>query len=453
MTDLFSGESKFSKCTRRLPRCSQLLVAGAALAVMSSQAALAGGFAVREQSAYGQGSSYAGVAAGGAPSSMFWNPATMTQQSGLTTETSISVLFPYANNIPTAATNPLVAGIASGDIGPTAIVPASYAIWQASQNVWLGLSINAPFGLSVKPPALWAGYPYARETEAKSYNFTPSIAVQLNNMVSVGFGVQLQYFTADFNSGIPNLFALFPNDNFRLKGDGWGFGFTAGITFTPTPYTQIGLGWRSAINQDLEGTLFIPAVVPASTPGPAKTTLDLPDIVTLSVRQRMNETFTLLGTFEWSNWSRIGTTNILQGNGAPALIGGNPIRFPFQYKDGWMVALGGEYQYRPDLMLRAGIAFEHSPITDAERTPRIPDNDRIWLSAGFTYVVNNKLSLDFAYSHVFVKDAPINISAASGNPWFNGYTYVGEARSHLDIISVGLKYKWFDPPRAIITKG
>ena len=35
----------------------------------------AGGFAIREQSAYGQGSSFAGIAAGGSLSSMFWNPA------------------------------------------------------------------------------------------------------------------------------------------------------------------------------------------------------------------------------------------------------------------------------------------------------------------------------------------------------------------------------------------
>jgi subtilase family serine protease len=44
-----------------------------ALVVSMSQAS-AGGLAIREQSAWGEGSSYAGVAAGGSVSAMFWNP-------------------------------------------------------------------------------------------------------------------------------------------------------------------------------------------------------------------------------------------------------------------------------------------------------------------------------------------------------------------------------------------
>ncbi|MGA9560681.1 MAG: outer membrane protein transport protein, partial [Pseudolabrys sp.] len=69
-----------------------VLRAGTALGlvVIASAQADAGGFAVREQSVYGQGSSFAGVAAGGALSSMFWNPATMTQFQGIVSETDVS---------------------------------------------------------------------------------------------------------------------------------------------------------------------------------------------------------------------------------------------------------------------------------------------------------------------------------------------------------------------------
>ncbi len=69
------------------------------LAVASAQAN-AGGFAVHEQSTYGQGTSFAGIAAGGALSSMFWNPATMTQFAGKGLEVGASALFPYAKNTP-----------------------------------------------------------------------------------------------------------------------------------------------------------------------------------------------------------------------------------------------------------------------------------------------------------------------------------------------------------------
>lgn len=56
------------------------LRAGAALGtlIIATAQANAGAFALREQSTYGQGTSFAGVAAGGSVSSMFWNPAILT---------------------------------------------------------------------------------------------------------------------------------------------------------------------------------------------------------------------------------------------------------------------------------------------------------------------------------------------------------------------------------------
>src|SRR5262245_16133401 len=42
----------------------------------------AGGFGLREQSSSSLGAAFAGVAAGGDVSSMYWNPATMTQFNG-----------------------------------------------------------------------------------------------------------------------------------------------------------------------------------------------------------------------------------------------------------------------------------------------------------------------------------------------------------------------------------
>jgi long-chain fatty acid transport protein len=244
-------------------------------------------------------------------------------------------------------------------------------------------------------------------------------------------------------------------NNVNLSGDGFGYGFTAGVTFTPTPTTQIGLGWRSAINQKLEGDLTVPLpIIPISTPGPIEATVKLPDTVSLGIRQRIGPAFTLLGTVEWTNWSRIGTTPIERAGGAPALVAGTPVRLPFEYQDGWFYAIGAEYSLLPTLTLRAGLGYETSPITDRERTPRIPDADRTWVSVGASYQVTPKLSFDLAYTHVFVDTANVNISAASGNPWFTGATYIGTAESKLDILSFGIRYRWFDPPAPpLVTKG
>ena len=43
--------------------------------------------------------------------------------------------------------------------------------------------------------------------------------------------------------------------------------------------------------------------------------------------------------------------------------------------------------------------------------PLIPDNDRFWASLGATWQVFRGLHFDLAYSHIWVKDPSINISA------------------------------------------
>ena len=105
-----------------------------ALAVGTTQA-VAGGFAVREQSAWGEGTSYAGVAAGGSLSAMFWNPATITQSGKLGVELSTSILFPESSQVGTATFQPPLpfAGTSFGfndgmpNSANSAVVPSGYA--------------------------------------------------------------------------------------------------------------------------------------------------------------------------------------------------------------------------------------------------------------------------------------------------------------------------------------
>ncbi|MGH6682602.1 MAG: OmpP1/FadL family transporter [Pseudolabrys sp.] len=428
---------------------SLLLACGSACALLAATAAAnAGGFAIREMSSWGQGSSYAGVAAGGDLSAMFWNPATMTQAPGIQTEISASGIFPYAANTVGAGSTLAVFG-GTGNTADNAFVPSGYVSWQFNPDMWFGLSVNAPFGLSVSFPDLWAGRDTAAgDSHLRTYNATPSFAYRINDWISVGVGVQIQYADASLTQGL----AATPGFQSNLSGTGWGYGFTGGVTLTPTPTTTLGIGYRSAINQKISGTLSTTA--PAATSQAVNTTVNLPDIVSVGLRQRISPQWTLLGTVEWSNWSRIGTSTVYAG-GAPALLlGAFPVALPFQFKDGWFLSAGAEYQWSPQWTLRAGLAYEKSPITDDVRIPLLPDNDRYWASVGATYKVSNKLSLDAAYSHIFVKNTSINV--VPGNPWFNpltGIAYVGSVSSHIDIISVALKYRWDDPAPEPVKQG
>ena len=206
---------------------------------------------------------------------------------------------------------------------------------------------------------------------------------------------------------------------------------TAGLTYTPVKGTQIGLGWRSFVDQNVEGTTqFGPAIVTNS-----KGKLHLPNRVNLSLRQTVSEKLDILASVEWQNWGRIGHARLNNpANAALAVL-------PFGYKDGWMFALGAEYKARPNLTLRAGIAYEISPVTDAVRRLSLPDSDRLWLSAGLTYDVSERFSVNASYSFLHFKKAPIT-QALGG-----GLVFTGESKQNAHLLSVGLTSRWGGAPK------
>src|SRR6202012_2548381 len=99
-------------------------------------------------------------------------------------------------------------------------------------------------------------------------------------------------------------------------------------------------------------------------------------------------------------WSKLGAIPVVtRGPFPPA--GTTLSTINFNYNDGWLASLGGEYQWNPNLTLRGGVAYEKSPIDDANRTITLPDSDRVWASNAPTYKVPEKFSFDVAYSHFY----------------------------------------------------
>ena len=175
-----------------------LACCGFAALIAATADANAGGFALREQSAFGQGSSFAGVAAGGALSSMFWNPAIITQFNGKTVEQDVTGILPNASHSFTSSS--LAAFGAPGNSGMDALVPSGYSSWQLNDRLWLGMSMNAPFGLGVNFPQVSAASSGSgNSAKIDSYNFAPTVAYKINDMISVAAGVQAQYLKASYD--------------------------------------------------------------------------------------------------------------------------------------------------------------------------------------------------------------------------------------------------------------
>jgi long-chain fatty acid transport protein len=421
----------------RLSRSLSLAAVSLAALVAAQGGAHAGAFAIREQSASAQGYSFAGVASGsGNLSSMFWNPAVITMMPGWNTEASLSLIVPRVEIDPTTGTFPLFLPLGgSGDIGQDAIVPASYNSYQINDMLWVGLSTTSPYGLVTDPRDNWAGQVYSRSSKIFSLNVNPVLGIKINDWLSVAAGPSLQYFdirlkrAAAPTPGAPSVI---------LDGDDIGFGFTAGVTLTPFAGTTIGIGYRSQIDHELEGTVTSPAGrIPISSD------LTTPDQLTIGISQVITPALTVHAGFEWTNWSVL-ETPLVTGPGGVVVTD-----LPLNYKDGYFYSLGFDYKLNNQLTLRAGLAYEESPIDTEIRSTRLPDNDRIWASVGASYQWNSKLSFDVAYTHIFAKETDIRIVPGHQDFPDVGAPFVADVDSSVDIVSVGLRYRWDDPAVAI----
>lgn len=407
-----------------------------ASASLVSVQAYAGGFINSSQSTVGNGMAYAGAAAPGSSSAatLFMNPATMTGFRGFTIDTNYTFGLPSSK-----ATGSYSAGGAGinaalggqGSYGMNYFVPASYFVYQINDRLWAGLSINSTYGNSTKSENLWRGSLLASTTKLRAITATPSLAYKLNDMWSFGVGLQIQYISARQTVAFPAGFGLPSPGAGIIKADGWGVGVTAGVTFTPRKGTQIGLGWRSLVEQNVEGETRFGGAVSTNSKG----TLNLPNRVNLSIRQTVTERLDILGSIEWQNWGRIGHARL--NNPANAALAS----LPFGYSDGWFFSLGAEYRATQALTLRAGIGYEISPVKDSVRRLSLPDSDRLWLSTGFTYDVSERFSLNASYSYLHFKKAPITQVLVPG------ITFTGESKQNAHLLSIGLTSRWGGSPK------
>jgi long-chain fatty acid transport protein len=458
--------------TRKLIQNILLASVSAAAVALTSSSAMAGGFSSRQQSSTGLGFAYAGAGTSAfGIGSMFWNPAAITNFEGRRSEYNLTLVLPNfsvtADRLTGAPGAPNFFGpptnipaIGSGNLNSASVTTAGYNSLQLNNSIWLGLQTGAPFGSRTKANAGFAGSVYGTSTIVRAVAITPTLGYKVNEWLSFGFGVTAQQLNVTLNGGDPRfspivtppLFAAAPLASLsRIKGDAFGFGWTAGVTIKPVQGTEISLGYRSHIRHKLEGEFDFTAPVATLNPAAASrlvsVNVNLPEIATLGIKHDLTDRWTLTGTAQWTNWSRIDTAPVV------SRVSGAPITgLGFRYRDEYFFAAGAEYKYNEAWKIRGGVAYEKSPIDDENRGVRVLDSDRIWLSLGAGYKYSEKLEFDLGYSHIFVKSGKVDIVGAgnvlnpAGNPGFNNAVqFNGRTKGSIDLVSFSLKYRWDDP--------
>lgn len=377
----------------RLLGTSAVIALAASLYVVPSTDADAAGFALKEQSAAALGNAFAGATAGAEDVTyMFFNPAGLTRHDGHQVAVALSYIAPKGetNN---AATSPPVGGEASsGDAAEDAFLPAFYAMWSMSPDLKFGLGVNTPLGLTTEYTQTWAGRFDAVESAIMTVNVNPTVAYRVNESLSLGAGLQIQYMDVTLSNMSAGGLA-------EVTGDDWGYGVTLGALYEFSEATRIGLGYRSQISHKLEGDLTVNGAFVSN----ANADFTAPDLVTLGAYHDYNEQWAVMAELQWQRWSTFDELRVVNDGGATLAL------TPEDWDDVWFASLGATWRPSDKWALRGGVAYEQSPVPDATRTPRLTDADRTWVALGAQYQLSPGFSIDAGYTHIFIDDATLNL--------------------------------------------
>ena len=399
--------------------------------------ALAAGFQLNENSASALGNAFAGGAAAAEDASTVWsNPAGMSRIRSAQFVGALHLVKPsikFHDEGSTAAALQSLGG-EGGDAGSMNYVPNLYFVMPINSQWSAGVGINGPWGLVTDYDAGWMGRFLADKSSIKTINFNPAVSWKPASNVSLGLGLDLQRIDAEFTNQVNYSGLLFANSGgavavpgletaASVKGADNAWGWNAGVLWEIDANSRLGAHYRSSIKFHMAGdATFSNPAVPATVPPPlvaainaalANTAItsdvELPAIVNLSYFRSLNSQWDIMADAQWTGWSSIESLTFKRADGS--VLQSTPENF----KDAWKFALGANYRYGAQWMLRGGLAYDKSPVQTAYLTPRLPDASRTWLTGGAQYKMNPQLTFDFGAGYVWVKTSTID-SNASANP-------------------------------------
>ncbi len=449
------------------------MVSTMVIVMMTNHAASAGGFSLyTESSAAAIGNYAAGIAAEGADASIGWyNPAGLVLIKKQQAVFSGVGVFPSTKLSGTSTFNtddvtPYIQSFKNIQGAEDAVVPAFHYALPLGDRATFGFSVVSPFGLSTS----WGDASPVRYsstyTQLLMLNVSPELGGKITDNFAVGLGLDLQWARVTFNGVLGSPAALqflesigglvtptTLDSTSTNQGSSFGVGFHAGVlSMYNDNHTRVGLNYQSGIahmftgNSVLTGRLADPELTNPNavfrSDGLTSNNVQLPDVVTLSGYQDVNDKLALLGSVVYTAWSSFKTIQLNNvaafsaEEGAQQFVNSTSIE---DYRDTWRFAIGANYHVNELWMMRVGGGYDQTPTINAARDVRLPDSSRWALSIGTHYQVRPNIGLDLGYTYLFgSNDARVNKTQVLGPSSSNVINALASSHAQL----VGLQVVW-----------
>ena len=390
------------------------------LGLGATKAAQAAGYQLNEYSATSLGRSFAGLGVAADDfSAIGYNPAGMSLNTDSGMQGTASWVRIHSNFKGTSGTDKS----GRGQTTINRILPAFFAQYRPNDRVTVGVGVYTPFGLATDYPNGWFAEQHGALSEITVVNMSPAVAYRLNDIMSVGAALNLQYADAHLTSSLSD-----------IRGDDWSTGYSIGLTIRPIKELRFGLSYRSKVSHHLKGDLERLNYGSLVVTGKVDAKITTPETAILSGAWDITDRWTLSGTARWTRWKRFDTLDInLHAMGTTI-----PSSTAEQWRNTGFYALGLDYKANEKWTVRGGIGYDMTVIRSAaHRTPRIPDGRRALASLGLSYAYDN-MKFDIGYTHLFIYGGHARGTDSTNLAHRPNIKYSSDA----NMLSVGMQYKF-----------
>ena len=457
-------------------------------AALLSTAVQASGYHFGTQSVNAQGTANAAAAEAADASTIFYNPAGLSKIDSSQISVNANIVFPSIHYEAESAkhfrTGADVSGSTSGKITETTVAPHVYGAYKASDDVTLGLGVYVPFGSATEYEKDSVLRHNINKLGLTTIAIEPVVAWKLNEQHAVGAGLIAQYSKAELRkysdwdasgaisqlaSGLASRQAGRPvavdatgkaDGHADVKGHDWGFGYQLAWMWDINDRARVGVNYRSKVSHTLKGTadweadgayakrawdlgaMAARGYVPNEK---ASVKIVTPESLSVHGMYRATDKTNLFGDVTWTRHSRFNKAELVFENTKAIGVGKTSDRTIItpNWRNTYKVAVGGSYQYSEPLQLRAGIAFDQSPVRGAQsRLNTLPDGNRIWYSLGAKYTLRKNHVFDVAYSHIHINDTTFSAAASTGDNVDSKGTAYAKFRNYANIVGLQYSYKF-----------
>ena len=408
-----------------------LFCAGIAAITIGATPAIAGGIYLTEiGSPYSLGTASSGNVTNYTVADSAWtNPAGMTRIEGTEMLAGLQVLIPtieFESSLAEAGGND------GGNAGSVAAIPSFFYVRPLNERWRFGLSFVAPFGGGFDFGEDFVGRYAVEEIVLQGVALSPSFGYQINDKVSIGFGVSITYSLMEMDVAINQSAVGAPDGKAKLE-DATDIGNQpfVGLQWQYSDDGMFGLVYRGEMEVDLEGDLRITnlalPLVPQSTFNMA---WDNPQLLEIGIRHRLSDAWTLTVNANWEDWSTF-SQNVLTIN--EALMGPLAITTDRNWKDTYKFGIGAIRELSNGTIFAFGAAYDTSPVDDADRTIDLPSDEQIRLSFAWGRNTGGRNAWGIGATLLWLGDGKVDQVAG-------GQRFVGEFDKNL-ILFVGGMYQ------------